>query len=191
MQKAFVDFFPLVIFLVAYLYTKDMFLAVGIFIVASVAQIAYLLIRKQKVEKMHWIQLLAIIVLGGLTIVLADQVFIRWKPTVVYWIFAAIIFATQFIGERTVAERLMGKQIELPAKVWRGMNLSFAAFCIVMGVLNLYVAFYYGSDLDPKIQEERWVYFKVFGTMILTFVFLLVVMLVVSKHIKEKAEIKS
>jgi len=186
MQKAFIDFFPAVVFLAAYLYSKDMFLAVGIFIVASIVQIAYLLIRRHKVEKMHWIQLIAILVLGGLTIFFANQIFIRWKPTVVYWIFTAILVGTQFIGERTAAERMLGKQIELPGRIWRNMNISFAVFCFLMGVLNLYVAFVYGADLDPKVQEERWVYFKVFGTMILTFLFLLIVMLLVSKHVKEK-----
>lgn len=186
MQKVFLDYFPAFIFLTVYLYTKDMFVAVGIFIVASIAQIAYLLVRKQKIEKMHWIQLIAVVVFGGLTIVFADQVFIRWKPTVVYWIFAAILFATHFIGERTAAERLLGKQIELPGHIWRRMNVSFTVFCLAMGVLNLYVAFVYGSELDPKVQEEHWVYFKVFGTMVLTFVFLMIVMLSVSKHVKEK-----
>lgn len=186
MQKVFLDYFPAFIFLAAYLYTRDMFLAVGIFIAASVAQIGYLLARKQKIEKMHWIQLIAVVVFGGLTIMFANQVFIRWKPTVVYWIFAVILFVTQFIGERTAAERLLGKQIELPGQIWRRMNISFAVFCVAMGFLNLYVAFVYGSDLDPKVQEEHWVYFKVFGTMVLTFVFLLIVMMSVSKHIKEK-----
>lgn len=186
MQKVFLDYFPAFVFLAVYLYTKDMFVAVGIFIVASIAQIAFLLARKQKIEKMHWIQLIAVVVFGGLTIVFANQVFIRWKPTVVYWIFAAILFATHFIGERTAAERLLGKQIELPDHIWRRMNVSFTVFCLAMGVLNLYVAFVYGSELDPKVQEEHWVYFKVFGTMVLTFVFLMIVMLSVSKHVKEK-----
>lgn len=188
MQKAFIDFFPAVIFLIAYLYTKDMFMAVGIFIVASIAQITFLLIRKQKVEKMHWIQLIAVVVLGGLTIAFANQAFIRWKPTVVYWIFTAVLLGTQFFGDKTAAQRMLGKQIELPARIWRNMNFSFAVFCLAMGFLNLYVAFIYGSDLDPKIQEEHWVYFKVFGTMILTFIFLLIVMMFASKHIKEKTE---
>lgn len=186
MQKIFLDYFPAFVFLAVYLYSKDMFLAVGVFIAASIVQIAYLLARKHKVEKMHWIQLIAVVVLGGLTIAFANQAFIRWKPTVVYWVFAAILVATQFIGERTAAERLLGKQIELPARIWRRMNISFAMFCLAMGFLNLYVAFVYGSELDPKVQEEHWVYFKVFGTMILTFVFLLIVMMAVSRHITEK-----
>jgi len=124
------------------------------------------------------------VVLGGSTIIWHDQTFFRWKPTVVYWIFTAVLVGSQFIGERTIAQRMLGQQLELPPRIWRRMNISFAVFCFVMGCLNLYVAFYYGPELDPKVQESHWVYFKVWGTLILTFVFLVVVMLTVSKYVK-------
>ena len=77
----------------------------------------------------------------------------------------------------------MGSQMELPAHVWKKINLSFAVFTLVMGLLNLYVAFFYGADLDPQVQRDRWVDFKVFGTMILTFLFVVGLMLVLSKYL--------
>ncbi len=182
MQLLF-DFFPLILFFAAFkLY--DIFVATGVAVAASLLQVGWLKFSGRKIEPMHWITLGTIVILGTATIALADEVFIRWKPTVVYWIFSAILFGTQFLGSKTAIERVMGSKMEMPPRVWRTMNLSFAVFTLVMGVLNLYVAFVYGADLDPDTQREHWVNFKVFGTLILTFAFVFFLMLAVSKHIK-------
>ena len=186
-MKFLFDFFPILLFFVAFK-AYDIFVATGVAIVASIAQVAWLRVSGRKIEPMHWITLVGIVVFGGLTIILHDDTFIRWKPTVVYWLFSAIMLATQFIGEKTAIERLMGKHIELPARIWRNMNISFVLFTLAMGVLNLYVAFVYGSGLDPDVQREHWVNFKVFGTLALTLAFMFIVMAFVSKHIKTEEQ---
>ncbi len=182
-MKFLFDFLPLILFFAAFK-AYDIYVATGVAIVASAIQVTWLRFSGQKVEPMHLITLGAIVVFGGATIAIHDDVFIRWKPTVVYWIFAAILLGTQFFGSKTAIEHVMGGKMSLPAQIWRHMNLSFAIFCLVMGILNLYVAFYYGSDLDPDVQRAHWVNFKVFGTLILTFLFMLLVMMFVSKHIQ-------
>jgi len=182
-MKFLFDFFPILLFFIAFK-VYDIYAATGVAIIASIAQVGWLRFSGRKIETMHWITLLGITVFGGLTIILRDDTFIRLKPTVVYWIFSLILLATQFFGKKTAIEHVMGKQIALPQKIWRNMNFSFVLFTLAMGVLNLYVAFVYGSGLDPEVQREHWVNFKVFGTLILTLVFMFVVMAFVSKHIK-------
>lgn len=180
-MKLLFDFFPLVLFFAAFK-IYDIYVATGVAVVASVGQVLWLRFSGRPVEAMHWITLAAIVLLGGATIIIHDDVFIRWKPTVVYWIFSLILLGTHFIGDKTAAERLMGSKMEMPGRVWKQMNLSFAVFTLFMGFLNLYVAFVYGADLDPDVQREHWVNFKVFGTLIITFLFMFGVMLAVSKH---------
>ena len=182
-MKVLFDFFPILLFFVAFK-VYDIFVATGVAIAASIVQVAWLKFSGRKVETMHWITLGGIIVFGGLTIILRDDTFIRWKPTVVYWLFCLILLGTQFIGKKTAIEYVMGSQIELPSRIWRNMNVSFVLFTLFMGFLNLYVAFIYGSELDPDVQREHWVNFKVFGTLLLTLLFMFAVMLVVSKYVK-------
>jgi len=182
------DFFPLILFFATFKF-YGIFVATGVAVVASLVQVGWLKFSGRKIEPMHWITLGVIVILGTATIVLADEVFIRWKPTVVYWIFSAILFGTHFMGNKTAIERVMGSKIEMPARAWRKMNLSFAVFTLAMGFLNLYVAFVYGADLDADTQREHWINFKVFGTLILTFVFVFILMLALSKQVNtEEAE---
>lgn len=190
-MKLVFDLFPLILFFGAYR-AFDIFVATGVAIAAVVAQVAWLKIRSHKIEAMHIISLVVIVLFGGATIITENEAFIRWKPTILYWCFAAILFGSRFLFKKPAIQYVMGSQMELPAHVWNKMNLSFAVFTLVMGLLNLYVAFYYGSDLAPDVQRDHWVNFKVFGTMILTFVFVIGLMLSLSRHFNvDKDEEKS
>lgn len=190
-MKLVFDLFPLILFFLAYR-VFGIIVATGVAMAAVVAQVAWLRIRNQKIETMHIINLVVIIVFGGATILTENEVFIRWKPTILYWCFSAILFGSQFMSRKTAIEHVMGSQMELPGHVWRKMNLGFALFTLVMGLLNLYVAFFYGADLDPDVQRDHWVNFKVFGTMILTFLFVIGLMLALSKYFRvEQDEDKS
>lgn len=181
-MKLIFDFFPLILFFAAY-HAAGIFVATGVAMAGVVAQVAWLRIRNHKIEVMHIINLVVILVFGGATIYTANDVFIRWKPTILYWTFSVILFVSQFVSEKPAIQHVMGTQMELPAHVWKKINLSFAVFTLVMGVLNLYVAFFYGAGLDPQVQRDRWVDFKVFGTTILTFLFVIGLMLALSKHL--------
>lgn len=181
-MKLVFDLFPLILFFAAYR-VFDIFVATGVAMVAAVAQVAWLKARKRKIEVMHIINLVVIILFGGATIVTENELFIRWKPTILYWCFSAILFASQYVFRKPAIRYVMGSQMELPDHVWGRMNLSFAVFTLVMGGLNLYVAFFYGADLAPDVQRDHWVNFKVFGTMILTFVFVIGLMLSLARHL--------
>jgi intracellular septation protein len=109
--------------------------------------------------------LILLLFFGGITLLLQDEVFLKWKPTVVNWLFGAAFLGSQFIGSKTIIERMMGHAIELPAAIWTRLNLAWTVFFIALGIINLYVAFNFDTD--------TWVDFKLFGMLGLTIVFVL------------------
>jgi intracellular septation protein len=164
-MKLLFDLFPLLVFFAAYK-LSDIYVATAAAIVATVLQIAWLKLRRQPVDTMLWVGLVLIVVFGGATLVLKDPTFIRLKPSVLYWLFAAILGGADLLLGKNPMRALLGNKIEMPAAAWRRLNLSWAAFFAVMGALNLYVAF--------SFSETIWVNFKVFGTTALMLVFIII-----------------
>lgn len=152
-------------------------LATAIAILATFAQIGYLLVRGKKVDKMLWISLVIIAVFGGATIYFHNEAFIKWKPTVLYWCFAAVLLLSQMFFNKNLVRAMLEKQMALPEGIWRRVNLSWVAFFLTMGLLNLYVAYSFSTNI--------WVNFKMFGGMGLMLLFIVVQSLVLSKHMKE------
>lgn len=182
-MKLLFDSFPLILFFGAFkLY--DIYVATAVAILASFVQVTWFWYKNHRVEVMHMITLGVIVVFGGLTLFLHNDVFIRWKPTIIYWLFAVIVLGSQFVGKKPAVEHLLGSQITLPTEIWTKLNLIWGIFMAVLGGLNIYVAFYYGLDLDPKARLDLWVDFKVFGTMGLTLLFLIAQTLWLAKYIE-------
>lgn len=186
-MKFLYDLFPLLLFFAAFKYF-DIYVATAVAIVASFAQVTLFWLRHRRFEAMHLITLAVIAVFGGLTLALHDDTFIKWKPTLVYWILAAIVLASQWLGKKTAIERMMSAQITLPTPVWKRLNLSWGIFFVVLGAANVYVAFYYGLELDAETRRNIWVNFKVFGLLGLTFLFTIVQAFFMAKYIQNKPE---
>ena len=163
MTKLLFDLFPIILFFIAYK-VADIYTATAVAIVATVGQIAWLKLRRRPVEVMQWVSLGVIVVFGGLTLLLHDETFIKWKPTILYWLFGGALLGARFAG-RNLMRTLMGAQMTLPAPVWDRLNLIWAGYFIVMGMLNLWVAYTFETDL--------WVNFKLFGTLALTLLFVI------------------
>jgi len=166
LKKLLFDLFPLVLFFVAYRYA-DIYMATGVAMLASVVQIAWLKIARRRIEVMHWVNLAIIVIFGGATLWLQDDAFIKWKPTVLYWLFAAVVVGALTLFKRNVLRSLMGTQIQLPEVVWTRLAISWAAFFLFAGALNLFVAF------SGYFTESQWVTFKVFGLFGLLLVFVI------------------
>ena len=150
-------------------------------IIASFLQVGLFWLKHRRFENMHLVTLALITVLGGATIYFHDDTFIKWKPTVVNWLFAVVFLASQWIGEKPLIQRMMEKNIELnPTRIWAVLNSAWAVFFIVMGALNLYVAFNY--------SQETWVNFKLFGMMGLTIAFVFLQAFYLSRYIVEVEE---
>lgn len=202
MKKLLFDLFPIIIFFIAYKLGDSnaeatrafmsslglpqpigagekpgIYFATLVAIVASVAQILWVRLRGHKVETMMWVSLGIIVLFGGATLWLHDESFIKWKPTVLYWIFAAIIFGAAAFG-RNVIKNLMQAQMELPDPAWSRLNASWGGFFAVMGVVNLIVAFNFSTD--------TWVNFKLFGSLGLMLVFVIGQSMILTKYMDKE-----
>lgn len=183
-MKLLYDLFPLLLFFTAFkLY--DIYVATAVAIVVSLAQVGGQWLRKRRFETMPLVTLGVLVVFGGLTLVLHDDTFIKWKPTIVYWVLGTLVIGSQWIGERPLVQRLLQEQISLPAEIWARQNLSWGLFFLVLGALNLYVAFFYRLELAAAERQEIWVNFKVFGLLGLTIIFLLIQGALMARHISE------
>jgi intracellular septation protein len=151
-------------------------LATAVAILATFAQIGYLLIRRRKVDNMLWVSLVIITLFGGATIYFHNETFIKWKPTVLYWFFAAGLIVAQLAFKRNLIRSMMEKQVSLPEHVWSKLYLAWTAFFAAMGFVNLFVAY--------SFDTETWVNFKLFGFMGLMFAFIIAQSLVLSKYMK-------
>lgn len=173
-MKPFLEFSPIVLFFVAYkLY--DIYIATAVAIVATIVQVIVYWLLYRKVETMQWITLGLILTMGGATLYLQDEQFIKWKLTIIEWLFGAAFLVSQFIGNKTFIERMMGANLELPAPIWKRLNLSWAVFFFSVGTINLYVMNHFSTD--------DWVSFKTFGVPALMTIFIVVQMALLYKHI--------
>ena len=149
-------------------------LATVVVIVATLAQILWLKASGRKVDTMLWISLALVTVLGGATIYFHSESFIKWKPTVLYWVMGGALLLGQLIFKKNGIKSIMGAQMRLPDATWRRVNYSWVAFFAAMGCLNLWVAF--------NFSTSAWVNFKLFGGMGLMFVFIMAQVLYLNKR---------
>ena len=174
-MKFLFDFFPLILFFVAYRFA-GIYAATAVAIAATVAQIGWSLARRHAVSAMQWASLVIIVVFGGATLLLHDETFIKWKPTVLYWTGGAAFLASLALG-RNLARAIMGGEIELPAVIWTRLAIAWAAFFILAGALNLYVAYNFPTDV--------WVNFKVFGSLGLIVAFVVAQSLWIARYLPD------
>ena len=176
-MKILFDYFPIVLFFITYK-VYDIYAATAIAIAASVLQVAYLLVRRRKVETTHWLTLFLIVIFGGLTLFLQDEQFIKWKPTVINWLFGIAFLGSHFVGKKTFVERMMNQAVELPEMIWRRLNLMWALFFVVLGGVNWFVF--------RNFDTDTWVHFKLFGMLGLTLLFVFIQALYLSRHVIEQ-----
>ena len=151
-------------------------LATVVVILATVLQVLYLKLRGQKIDTMLWVSLGLVTVMGGATIYFHSETFIKWKPSVLYWVMAAAFWLSPILSGRNLLKMMMGEQVELPGFVWRNLNLAWIGFFSLMGVLNLWIAYSYDTS--------TWVTFKSFGGMGLMLVFMVAQGIYMSRHMK-------
>ncbi len=216
-MKFLLDFFPVLLFFVAYK-VYDIYIATAVAIVAAVIQVGWFRLKYHRTETMHLVTLSLLLVFGGLTIFLQDRTFIMWKPSIVNWLFAAVFLGSHFIGERPLIARMMDRVIEVPSHIWRRLNLMWSIFFIVSGLANLYVAgkFFAAeqalvaaagqAQIDlaacgevvsrelfdlcttARSREETWVNFKLFGMMGLTIAFVIAQAFYLARHMPDPAD---
>jgi len=175
-MKLLFDFFPILLFFIAYK-CYDIYVATAVAIVATVLHVGFTWFKTRKVGGMQLVTLAIITIFGGLTLYLHDEQFIKWKPTVINWLFGATFLASQLFGQKTAIEHMMGSSLNLPSPIWRRLNLSWVTFFFIMGGANLFVMY--------NFDRDTWVNFKLFGMLGLTFVFMVLQSFYLSRYLPE------
>ncbi len=176
-MKILFDLLPILLFFVAFK-VAGIYVATGVAIVATAALIGWTWLKTRKVDPMQWVSLGLIVVFGGATIWLQDETFIKWKPTILYWLFAIVFLVSNQFMNKNLVRSMMGHQVELPAAMWSRLNTLWILFFSVMGSLNLAVAYNFDTD--------TWVSFKLFGGMGLMLLFVLAQGLYMAKHLPKE-----
>jgi intracellular septation protein len=176
-MKFLFDLFPVLCFFLVY-WLSDIYVATVAAIVATFGQVAWLKLRRRRIEPMLWVSLGLIVVFGGLTLFLQDKRFIMWKPTVLYWFFAVALGVSATLFRKNLIRAMLGKELSVPDPVWANLNWSWVGFFLAMGVLNLYVAY--------NFEEATWVKFKLVGGVGLMLLFVLAQAVFLARHVQEE-----
>jgi intracellular septation protein len=176
-MKFLFDLLPVLAFFIAF-QVAGIYVATAVAIATTVIQVAWLKLSGRRVDPMLWASLAIIAVFGGATLVLQDETFIKWKPTVLYWLLGAVLGLAALVFRRNLVRAMLSAQVQLPDPVWNRLNWSWVGFFAFMGALNLYVAYNYSTDL--------WVNFKLFGGMGLMLAFVVVQALFLARHVEDK-----
>lgn len=177
-MKLLFDFLPLLLFFAAFR-VFGIYVATGVAIAASLGQILWLFARRRKIEPAVWVSLVIIVLFGGATIILRNETFIKWKPTVLYWVGAVVIAGGELLG-RSALRGLLGSKLTLPEPVWKRLSWAWAAFLGFLGGANLAVAM--------TCSTATWVSFKVFGLLGLMLVFIVAQSVFLSKYLEAPDE---
>ena len=186
-MKQLIDFIPLILFFVVYKLDPRMisvggfeyelggpFSATLVLMLSSIIVYGGLFLKNRQLEKSHMITVAAVLIFGGMTLVFHNETFLKWKAPIVNWIFALAFLGSQFIGKKPLVQRMMDHVLTLPDEIWLKMNISWVVFFSLLGAANLFVAFTF---------HDIWVDFKVFGSLILTFIFVFAQFALISKYI--------
>ena len=215
-MKFLLDFGPIVLFFIVYKY-YGLYAAIYAMIASTFVQIMYSRVTTGKFVTSQVLTFALLVVFGGISIVLRDPAFVMWKVSVLYVIFAAVLIGSNYIGSKTLLERMMGKELQLPRNTWVNLTWFWSLGFIIIAIINAFFVntalsarnlfLNSGSIADPKIDlknfdcsqspleslcliaqssEESWVNFKLFGTLGLTLVLIIITVLMLSKHIKDK-----
>ena len=176
-MQMLVDFFPLLLFLGAFLYTGDLFVGLQVMMVAMPLSFMIKWWITKKIDKILLGSTVVLLIMGSVSLVTKNANFLLWKPTVFYWILSVVFLGSQFIGEKPISQRFFSSVGEMPLAQWRKLNVAWVVFFAAAGVLNLYVAMNY--------SQETWAYFKVFGFTGITFVFIIAQVFWLTRHMKE------
>ena len=187
-MKQFIDYIPLVVFFSIWAMDErvvtiaglqhevgGIFSAAEFLLVISVIVYGFLYLIQKRLDKFQWITLVAVVLFCIPTIIFRNTDFLKWKAPIVNWVFASIFLGSRFIGDKPAIEHMMGHAVNAPTELWLRLNTIWIYYFIVLGAINLTVAF--------TLSEALWIQFKVFGNLILTFTFVLGQMPMLAKYI--------
>jgi intracellular septation protein len=172
-MQALFDFFPLILFFICYK-LFGIYVATAAAMLSSLTQVIIYRIRHQRFEMMQLLGMGLILLLGGLTLAFHNPWFIKWKPTVIYWLSGLALLSSSWMASKPLVQKLMEKNIQLPNKIWKRLNYAWSIFFMILGFANIFVAYQFDTD--------TWVNFKLFGGTSCMIIFILLQAYYLSKH---------
>jgi intracellular septation protein len=179
--KLLFDFFPVILFFAAFKF-QGIYVATAAAIVATIVQVGYVLARGRKVSNMQWMSLAIIVLFGGATLLLRDETFIKWKPSVLYWL-AGSTFLGGLAFRTNLVKAVMAEGITMPEEAWTKLCVAWGVFFLFKGALNLWVAY--------TFDTETWVNFKLFGGMGLMLAFVIAQAFWIAKYLPDDEDAKA
>lgn len=176
-MKLLFDFLPIFLFFIVYKF-YGIYAATAVAMAASFIQVLFYRIKHGRFESMHVITFFSILILGGATLLLHNEIFIKWKPTILYWLMGLLFIGSSLFGKKPLIQKLMENNIELPTEIWQKLNISWFLFFIFLGAINIFVVYHFTTN--------AWVNFKLFGTSGLMLAFILAQGLYMSKYMQLK-----
>lgn len=178
-MKFFFELFPILLFFAVFKF-KGIYYATAAAIAVSVLQIVFTLLRRRKVEPMMWIGIAVLSVFGGFTLLFHNELFIKWKPTILYWIFACVIAGARIFFNKNAIQLMLASKITLPGRIWDGLAAGWAAFFAFLGGLNLLIAY--------RFSTAVWVNFKLFGIMGCMLVFVIAQGIILAPYVDKQEQ---
>ena len=174
MQMLF-EFLPIIAFFVVYK-LNGIYAATFAAVMISILQVTFFWLKHKRVDKIQVGMMVLIVALGAATFIFHKPIFIKWKPTVINWLFALLFFITQYVGKRPLIEMMFQGKVQLPDAIWRKLNWLWIGFFTFVGLVNIYVAYHFDTN--------TWVNFKLFGVLGLTVIFIIAQAFYLAKHLK-------
>jgi intracellular septation protein len=175
MQMLF-EFLPIIVFFAVYK-LNGIYAATAAAIIISILQVTIFWIKHKRVDRIQLGMMIMIAGLGTATLIFRKPIFIKWKPTVINWLFALLFFVTQYVGKQPLIEMMFQGKVQLPDAIWRKLNFLWIGFFSFVGFANIYVAYHYSTN--------TWVNFKLFGVLGLTVIFIIAQAFYLAKHVRE------
>lgn len=180
-MKLLLDFFPVLLFFIAFKW-YGIYVATVVGIIATALQVFVTFITKKQFDKQQIITFAVFVLFGGMTLYFHNPIFVKWKPTIVFWIFSLVFFMSHFIGKKPLLQRMMEPALSgkgsIPEMAWKKLSLMWIVFFALLGTINLFIAYHYSTD--------TWVNFKLYGILGLLLLFSIVQSVYLMRYISEE-----
>ncbi|MDX1901404.1 MAG: septation protein A [Gammaproteobacteria bacterium] len=180
MLQFLIDLIPVLLFFIAFKF-YDIYIATMVGIISTGIQVLITFFWKKKFDRQQLLTLGVFIIFGGMTLYFHDPLFVKWKPTIIFWIMALAFFGSYFIGDKTLAQRMLEKGLDgavISKKVWQYINALWVGFLALIGGVNIFVAYHFSTN--------AWVNFKLYGISGLLLLFCIIQAIVLSRYMVEK-----
>lgn len=151
--------------------------ATAALMIATCLQVLFVWLWKRALEKRLLWLLASVLVFGSATLLLRNQLFIQWKPTVFNWVLCLLLLGSHWLTEKNLVQRLVGQQLSLPDAICNRVMYVWAVYFFIVGALNLVVAY--------NMSEAFWVDYKLWSSIGFTLLITVITALIVAPYMKE------